>query len=243
MNRFAAILLVFLGLGLTIASHWLLPPDQGRLGYLVELAVPDKPGAKMPEALTQMGAFPAAMFTNPKPQATPEKIFLLPGFSSKITLSDCALGTVPKEVKGVGFAGVTSGVKRGNKLLTIAGREIEVAAELRSLGPRFDEALVMNDSPPWRKALKQAGWKMEPLIVILGKNYPEQQWLLAALKTQESSGQAGWSSVTAHGSPPRFSSRTVLLTGLVLALIGGVIVLRQVRSITPAEIARRLGRN
>lgn len=241
MKRLPSILLVLVGVMLAGVSQFILPPDQGRLGFLIEIAAPNDLRANMPDELMQLHAMHAVVFTNPQAKSTLQKILLFPAFSEKITRADCAIGSPAKAGDENGYAGVHSGVHRGK--ITLAGKVITVGAELRLLGPRFDDALVMDDTARWRHTFRTHGWGRERLYLILAKNYPEQQWLLAALDKLSAAKGRSWGPVTAHGFQSPLSRLTVFLLGLLAVAIGAVMVVKQLRSITTGEIAARFERN
>ncbi len=241
MRRYLAFALILVGLALWVLALLVLPGDEGRFEYLIEIT-DSRPASEseMTGVLQRLGGVRALVMANPM-RGVPEQILLLPELRRELHNDDCALGALPQAGGWQGLAGSSSGLERG--AISLAGHPVSICATLQPLGPLFDASLIMDLSPQVQDALSAGGWKARASYLLFPSSWEERNRLLATLRSRPEALPSPDAQVLSPGERPLLGStpRTLLSAALICA--GLLIIALQLRGLSRRELARSLGRS
>jgi hypothetical protein len=241
MRKKVAVALILLGLIVGAVGSFLLPGGHGRFAYLIEIVDP-RPAieSEASDGLAEMGAIRVVVLENPDGAAKPESVLLMPDLGRRLKNSDCAMGGLPGKTEWSGLAGFSSGIEQGSAML--AGHRVSVCAILQSLGPVFDESLVMQDAPAVQEALEEAGWRDHARYLILARTWAERSAVLSKLEANPGLLPMPQSSIVSPARKPLLSQsgRIALSSALIF---GGLFLMGwQLRGLSRGGISRGFGR-
>jgi hypothetical protein len=241
VKRYAAVILVLLGVAVFAVGLCVLPGSRGRFEYMIEVAdtSPIAESAITP-ALDGMGAVRVVVMRNPVGDR-PGQVLFVPELLRKLRNSDCALGVLPEESTGHGLAGFDSQLERGT--ISLAGHPVSICAILQPLVPLFDVSLVMDPSPEVQDALSAAGWKGTVSYLLLSESWEERNRLLAELESRPEALPSPGAQILSPAEKPLLSPTGRMRLAAALICAGLLVIALQLRGLSRDEVARRFGRS